>query len=317
VTGRLELGDFAGALRDEIEHEMHDAPPVRDLADVFARARAIDETAIPPGLHADVAADHDDAVEERIDPALASFAAALRRDAEDSATARQLVPVAARRRRIGPATVVLTLAAAGLLAFFGLSQLVPELVQRDDPGRPVVESHARETSDAALPYEPVTPPRRDPRPAERAPIEIEPPTAVEPAPAIEPAPPRPSPRRRSLVLDELDEAARQRWAAGDLAGAEALLRKLVARAGRTPRAELAYGDLFALARQRGGPQAQSKVWREYLHRFPRGRYADDARGGLCRLAAEPERDACWRDYLAAHPSGAHARAARRRLGGTE
>ncbi len=48
--------------------------------------------------------------------------------------------------------------------------------------------------------------------------------------------------------------------------------------------------------------------------FPRGRYADDARAGLCRRAASDERDACWQQYLTDFPAGVHRPQAERALG---
>jgi hypothetical protein len=295
-----DLRDFSAALRDELEHDMFEDAPVQDLADVFARARAIDEAAIPAGLHAIELAEPDG--EDVVDSGLRSFAGALRQEVESSVVERQLVPIATKRRRVGPIAAVVTLAAAAVLAVVGLSQFGPDVAERDDRSQPVVEADAHDAKDEQLPFVPATSPEPR-RVIEPAPIAPEP----TPEPAIEKAP-----RKRHVpTLDDLDAAANERWAAGDLAGAEALLRKLIARAGRSTRAELAYGDLFAIARQRGGASAQAVVWREYLRRFPKGRYADDAQGGLCRLASSDERTACWNGYLAMHPRGAHAREARR------
>ena len=303
MNDRIDLGDFSTALRDEIEDEMFDAPPVQDLADVFARARAIDEAAIPSGLHAIELPEHD--AEDEVDAGLRSFAGALRQEVESSVVERQLVPIASKRRRVAPITAVVMLVAAALVTVVGLSQLGPQLAERDDRGQPVVEADAHDAKDEQLPFVPATKP--EPRRV------VEPAPPIEPAPEAEPAPAiEKTPRKRHVpTLDDLDAAANERWAAGDLAGAEALLRKIIARAGRSARAELAYGDLFAIARQRGGASAQAAVWREYLRRFPHGRYADDAQGGLCRLSPSDERASCWNGYLAAHPRGAHAREARR------
>ncbi len=312
MNDRVDLGDFAAALRDELELELREDPPVRDLADVLARARAIDEDAIPHGLRTVPAID---AVveEDRIDVGLAPFAAALRNEVEASVGERQLAPIPARPRRIGRVTIALGVAAAVLLAVVGLAQLVPQILERDDADRPLVEAGAHQNADASQTYTSPEPPSRERRPRPRVePVPVPPP---EPPPLPEAPVAKPAPKRHAPTLDELDADANARWAAGDLAGAEAALRKIIARSGRSARAELAYGDLFAIARQRGGSAAQAKMWREYLQRFPRGRYADDARGGLCRLAPEAERATCWRDYLTAHARGAHAREARRWLQG--
>src|SRR5690606_2792537 len=108
--------------------------------------------------------------------------------------------------------------------------------------------------------------------------------------------------------------AEARWQAGDLAGAEALYREIIAvgRGGRA--ADLAYGDLFSLVRQRHGGEAEVALWREYLQVFPRGRYADDARAGLCRRADAGARADCWRRYLEDLPQGVRRRQAARALG---
>lgn len=155
----------------------------------------------------------------------------------------------------------------------------------------------------------------------RAPVEEkttvapEPEPMVEPEPAIEPEPvvePKPTPQKARPrgpaddVLEQLDAEAQARWRAGDLAGAEAKFRELIRRAKKRSWIELAYGDLFALARQAHGAEQEQRLWREYLRKYPRGRHADDARAGLCRRApAGQKRDACWNDYLADFPKGAH------------
>ncbi|WAS89944.1 hypothetical protein [Nannocystis punicea] len=140
-----------------------------------------------------------------------------------------------------------------------------------------------------------------------------------PAPAVE-APTEARPRKpgardsRRRRPDEaapapagpsLEDEAQQLWQRGELAAAERKYREILALPGAGARAELAYGDLFALTRQLRGGDGQAAVWREYLDRFPGGRFADDARAGLCRRSPTAERAACWRDYLEHHPSGAH------------
>lgn len=64
-----------------------------------------------------------------------------------------------------------------------------------------------------------------------------------------------------------------------------------------------------LARQIRGGDGQVAVWREYLAAFPAGRFADDARAGLCQRAPADARAACWREYLERHPAGSHRRQA--------
>ena len=103
----------------------------------------------------------------------------------------------------------------------------------------------------------------------------------------------------------LEDEAQALWERGELAAAEQKLRQVLAVAGRGARAELAYGDLFALVRQLRGADGQVEVWREYLRSFPAGRFADDVRAGLCLRAAAEQRGECWRDYLEHHPRGIH------------
>jgi hypothetical protein len=113
----------------------------------------------------------------------------------------------------------------------------------------------------------------------------------------------------------LEDEAQALWARGELAAAEQKLREVLRVAGGTRRAELAYGDLFALVRQMHGADGQAVVWREYLGKFPDGRFADDARAGLCQRTAADGRAACWRGYLVRHPDGAHRGAAEAALAG--
>jgi hypothetical protein len=133
-----------------------------------------------------------------------------------------------------------------------------------------------------------------------------------------PAPPHRPPRRSLKVrLDALDTQAQSQLAAGDTGAARDTLREIVALAGRRSVAQLAYGDLFTLAHRDGVPAQQRKLWREYLGRFPSGRFADDARAGLCRHASAGERQGCWTDYLRDFPRGAYGAQARRGLGRSE
>jgi len=127
-------------------------------------------------------------------------------------------------------------------------------------------------------------------------------------------------RRRAPVVEagsgpSLEDEAQALWQRGELAAAEQKLREVLRVAGVSRRAELAYGDLFALVRQMHGADGQAAVWREYLQRFPGGRFADDARAGLCQRTATAERAACWREYLEKHPAGAHRGRAEAAIGG--
>jgi hypothetical protein len=110
-------------------------------------------------------------------------------------------------------------------------------------------------------------------------------------------------------ISELEVQAQALWTAGELERAQASYREIIALAGRRRYADLAYGDLFTLARQRGDAAAELALWNEYLVAFPSGRFADDVRARLCRRASAGERDGCWREYLADFPEGVHTNAA--------
>jgi hypothetical protein len=153
------------------------------------------------------------------------------------------------------------------------------------------------------PAETILAPPAEPAPAEPAPAE---PVLTSPEPAASPRA-RPAPPPAPTI--PLEDEAQALWQRGELAAAEQKFRDVVRRAGKSARAELAYGDLFALAGQLRGPTGQTALAREYLAAFPSGRFADDMRAGLCQRAAVDQRPACWRDYLAHHPQGAHQPAA--------
>lgn len=134
--------------------------------------------------------------------------------------------------------------------------------------------------------------------------------------AAEPDPVRPAPRAKRVgaspdttaeSLADMDARAQRLWREGNPDGARVVFEEIIAldRAGK--RADLAYGDLFTLARQSGASERLAKLRREYLARFPRGRFADDARAGACRKATP----ACWREYLADFPDGSYVDEARR------
>ena len=151
-------------------------------------------------------------------------------------------------------------------------------------------------------------PFADPPPDETPSHESPPQESVpQESPTVE-SPRRPKPK----ALAQLDARAQRALAAGDLAAADAALAELIRRGGRTALAEAAFGDRFAIAHRLSGAAAQRKLWRAYLKRFKSGRFADDARAGLCRRALG-ERDACWQRYLDDFPSGAYRAQAERAL----
>jgi len=115
---------------------------------------------------------------------------------------------------------------------------------------------------------------------------------------------------RAQRLQALDAEARAAWQRGDLVQAQRTFEALVRVAGRKSLADIAYGDLFSLARQRGDDQALRGYWKRYAKAFPRGRYIDEARAGLCRTASKDRRRACWEGYLRDRPQGTYHQHAR-------
>lgn len=154
-----------------------------------------------------------------------------------------------------------------------------------------------------------------PAPAPRTPVPrrtiaslpVEAPVVEAVVPVVEPSTP-PRARVDADRLRTLSDEARAMWRAGDRRGAEAKFLQVTAAGGRSPLAELAWGDLFALARQLGDDARLAKRWRAYLGKFPRGQYADDARAGLCRR--DDERSRCWAAYLRDFPAGSYRGEAR-------
>lgn len=310
------LDAFVAAFAARVDRDIARAAPLPDIDDVWARVREIDESALPADLDASDEEGDDDvvpfararAMHSTAEHDLAPFAAALRERIETDLEERGLTEIPARKLRLVRAsTTVLALAAALVLVLLGGTAMMRDRIVFGDAtsgrieGRmladgawiPRVERHATE---GFVPK---------PEPA---------PTVVEtPAPEPEPVPHvRVAKRDDDALLDELEARAQAAWQAGDLSGAEKLLREVIRRSKKGMRVELAYGDLFAIARQRGGASAQIAIWREYLRRSPNGRFADDVRAGLCRHAPDDDAAACWADYLREHPRGAHVQEARQR-----
>lgn len=153
-----------------------------------------------------------------------------------------------------------------------------------------------------------------------APPGVEPPRPTElepeptPQPELEPEPTRaPQGPSRAERIARLDAEAQAAWKRGDLDQAQAKFEALIRVAGHRDVADLAYGDLFAVARQRNDARAELRLWRRYARRFPKGRYIDDARAGICRRAEGDTAAACWRDYLRDRPRGTYRAHAQRVL----
>ena len=308
------LAAATAELHQAIERELAERPGRRDLADVIARARAIDPDAVPEGLHA---VDEDDEDQpEQLDPMLPSFAAALRDTVEGDVRERAMQPAAPPKfeqprssRRLAVALIAVAAAVVGAVSLAQLQQSPAILEAERGPGSLAAKSVEQVLRDDQWTrgVSPPTPQMRT-RPEPAPPPQPEEEVVPEESEPVAQEPPKPT-----ASLDQLEREAAEAWRAGQLGLAESKLRKIIARAGRGPKAELAYGDLFAITKQRGGSVQQSSAWKQYLARFPQGRFADDARAGLCMRTSNEAASRCWSDYLKQHPKGTHAARARREL----
>lgn len=163
-------------------------------------------------------------------------------------------------------------------------------------------------------------------PSELAPLEHVPPPVV--APVLPPAVParvagtvasasphrsHPSRHPPKGALAKVEAKAHAAVAAGDLDAADRLYGEVIDRGGRSALVELAYADRFTIARRRGDVEERRALWRAYLDKFPRGRFADDARAGLCRVEAASAKESCWAEYVEDFPAGAYRSHAERWL----
>lgn len=161
-------------------------------------------------------------------------------------------------------------------------------------------------------------------PSELAPLELVPPPVVAPvvlppavparvAGTVASASPHRSHRPPKGALAKVEAKAHAAVASGDLDAADRLYGEVIDRGGRSALVELAYADRFTIARRRGDVDERRALWRAYLAKFPHGRFADDARAGLCRVAAADEKETCWASYVEDFPAGAYRSHAERWL----
>jgi len=324
-SGHDPIDALVGDARASLSRARAAVPP--DFAAVLARAEALSGRESGPIAVAPVddGADDDVVVDIRtrprsgttdgLDGLVADARAAVERMAE-GARMRAIPPmprVRPRRTvRVVAAGVFGLMAAAAAVTFTIVQVSSPARVEATTP----LDQAFRTAADAVTEgeFEAATPEPATPRPVARAAVvpvpdvpvvELAPPTIATPGPAAERPAVRPvDPDRLRTLSDE----ARRLWRAGDRTGAEAKFLEVTRAGGRTPLAELAWGDLFALARQMGDDGRLAKRWRGYVAKFPRGRYADDARAGLCRSSKTP--GACWAAYLRDFPQGSYRAEAR-------
>jgi hypothetical protein len=313
---RLAVPDFAAVVAIAHEREPEAVP--------HAWVREVDELAPVLDLHG-----RDDEL-EIADGQLDALIGEAREVIEHDVAARRLsaIPALPRAPASGGRRWIPVLAIAAVLA--GLAFAVPRMLDRIARSNvEAVPSHQsefqqREPSDLqVLPSDEgmstgvtseaiVRPPPSEPAQPE---VVLEP----EPQPEAEPAEPESEPQAKPTAsgpsladrIARLDEKAQRLWAEGDLVGASEAFHAIVELAGRGRAADLAYGDLFTLAHQRGDQDAEAELWREYVERFPKGRFADDARAGLCRRSDRARE--CWTAYLDDFPDGVHRSAADRAL----
>lgn len=323
VPGELDM--WLLEVRDDLDAVP--TPPPAGLADVFARAQRIDPTLALRIDEAERLDAIDDAALDRVaeigslDTLLASAKAVL--SAEADAVERHGPPpqrVVPQRRSRPVFAAVAVLAAGVAIALATRWAWQPSDL---DDGTARDYSGASQTTPPQVP-EPVES-RRPIAPPPRSRVEAvpAPEVAPEPEPAAEPEPPA---RRRAASiarepapslderLDALDAEARSAWKRGELAAAQAAFESLVRAGGTKAIADLAFGDLFELARQRHDAAAEAKLWERYVRRFPSGRYVDEARAGLCRRASGDAASRCWRAYLDDRPRGTYRDQARAALG---
>lgn len=136
---------------------------------------------------------------------------------------------------------------------------------------------------------------------------------VDPSPVPPEKPPK-APVKTSPEdeLRRLERRAQKAWKNDDLAQAAQLYHQIIGLDASGQFSEPAWGDLMLLAQEGRTALDKRQIWRGYLEQFPQGRFADDARAGLCRSAPLAAKR-CWSGYLKKHPDGAYRAEAQQQL----
>lgn len=280
--------------------------PRPDFADVVARANAMSPGRVSEAAVEDAegcaevitlgrgTAGEEAALDELIGDARSGMQARIDEHRLRPVPPMRSVPTPTPARRMGAGLLLVAgLAAAAVVAAIGLRS---DFMIRDDgaemPAQAVREEIGAEPTHEAVERTPELPAKVRPTPT---PEDEEP--ALETEPELAPAPVAKASTPHGDRLRAMADEAQAKWRAGDLAGAREIYGRIIARGGRSRQAELAYSDLFSLSHQMGSASERRRWWRGYVKRFPRGRFADDARAGLCRTEAAAKRAACWERYL--------------------
>jgi hypothetical protein len=338
-----ELDDFLADVVDGVEYDLDEDGAAPDLAAVVALAHAIDPSRVSATAMQEVesyapvvALETGRRFRETRDDLDMNALVQQVRAQVDQEVARELSqPAAAVADEPAPARRywwVGVLVAAALVLGIGIGTVQAtrlfEASSETDQSEALHSDRAEEDETrTAVHREPV---EVEPEPA-REPVAVEPaPAPSVPVPSLEEPEPiastqRPRSKRRAKevapveeTLDEklarLDREAAAAWRGGQLQRAEALLGEIVRLDKQGKLAGIAYGDLFTLANQRKDKAREMTLWKAYLKRFPRGRFADDARAGLCRAADGQARVECWTAYLADMPRGSYREQGLREVG---
>jgi hypothetical protein len=317
-----ELDAFVAEAIGALDREMGSRAVARSFGDVLVRAHRLDQQRVPasaleeerrlrqvielrPHRESAEVAVSERALDDLITDARIALETEIGEARPSEARLQPPMPRHNRGRWIGLAAGLAMAAAVMLVA---INVTTSSLQERTEPRNQAFSiSDVEQKAEKSLERRPA--PRVPAEPAPEPEAVEEEPEAQEPRARSKPAPPSLHDRLRVL-----DDKAQELWRAGSVDAAERTFEQLIELADGDRYAELAYADLFTIAHRKGDTVRQAKLWREYLGGFPAGRYADDARAGLCRQASGDAKAACWADYLQKMPRGSYRDEATRMIG---